>query len=528
MINQSLSMADKTLGQRSRQIQLRRSWTPLLGRLLSSWGMAGLLLSICSWSSSAQSPLLSSLPPNLSPPQIRQNQPGGETPYLLGAGDLLRIDIFNIPEYSKEYQVLVDGTLNLPLAGKVIVKGLTLSQSAELITQIYRRRRLLTAPIITVNLVTPRPIGVTLIGAVRNPGSYTVPFKSGQGQSSQSASGVKFPTVTDALIKANGITAVADLRQIRVLRLQGNGQQKEAVVNLWEFLQNGDSRQDITLRDGDTIAVSAATTIDLKEVRQRAQANFSANLNLPITVSLVGEVNRPGPYTLSGSGVRASDLSDKLSFSQGNILSEQEKLAGLPTVTRAVQVAGGLTARADIRKIMVRRSLPSGEVQTVAVDLWQLLQDGDLNKDVVLQEGDAVVIPAAEQIADGEVGQIASASFSPNRINVYVTGEVRAPGVKELPPHVSVQQAILAAGGFNNQRASDATVQLIRLNPNGAAERRQIKVDFAQGLSEQDNPVLLNNDFIFVERSGVAVVTDFFSPIFQLIFSPVNFFNTIF
>jgi polysaccharide export outer membrane protein len=448
-----------------------------------------------------------------------------DAPYTLGAGDKLGIDIFNIPEYSKEYQVLVDGTLNLPLAGKVTVRGLTLSQAAALITKIYSERKLLTAPIVAVNLVAPRPVGVNLIGAVRNPGSYVVEFQTGQGTSTLAA--IRFPKVTDALEKANGITAAADARQIRVLRTEGNGQQREFVVNLWEFLQNGDRRQDITLRDGDTIAVPSATTIDLKEVRQRAQAKFSANLNLPITVSIVGEVNRPGPYTLSGSGVRSNNLDDQLSFSQSNVLSEQEKLAGLPTVTRGIQVAGGLTARADIRKIEVRRSLPSGEVQSLPVNLWELLQDGDLNKDVVLQEGDAIVVSKAEQISDTEARQIALASFSPNRINVDVVGEVKSPGAKELPPNVSLQQAILAAGGFNNQRAREATVNLIRLNPNGTVERRQIQVDFARGLSEKENPVLLNNDVVFVERSDFAVSSDFITVFLDPFRQVFNFANLV-
>jgi polysaccharide export outer membrane protein len=512
MMNYLLSIVgERVLGRRTQKY------------LLSSWGAAWLLLLAQSLPSFAQAPYAPSPAANT---YTEAALPEENAPYALGAGDRLAIDIFNIPEYSKEYQVLVDGTLSLPLAGKVSVKGLTLSQTAALITRIYSERGLLTAPIIAVNLVAPRPIGVNLIGAVRNPGSYVIEFKGGQV-----AGSIQFPKVTDALQKANGITAAADARQIRVLRSQGKGQQQEFVVNLWEFLQNGDRRQDLSLRDGDTISVPTATAINLKEVRQRAQANFSANLNLPITVSLVGEVNRPGPYTLSGSGARSDNLSDQLSISQSNVLSEQEKLAGLPTVTRAVQVAGGLTARADVRKVEVRRSLPSGEVQIVPVNLWDLLEGGDLNKDVVLQEGDAIVVPPAEQIADSETRKIAIASFSPNRINVNVTGEVKSPGAKALPPNVSLQQAILAAGGFNNERAQEAAVVLLRLNPNGTVERRQIQVDFARGLSEKDNPVLLNNDVVFVERSDFAVSSDFifaFLNPFQQVFNFANLVKALF
>lgn len=493
---------------------------------LSSWGVAWLLILAQPLPSFAQSP--NSMSPAANAYQGTAMLEEDE-PYTLGAGDRLAIDIFNIPEYSREYDVLVDGTLNLPLAGKVSVRGLTLPQAADLITNIYSKRQLLTAPIINVNLVSPRPISVNLIGAVRSPGAYIVEFKTSSAKAS--GGGIKFPKVTDALQRANGITSAADGRQIKVLRDLGNGQKQTFTVNLWEFLQNGDRRQDISLRDGDTISVPTAVVINLQEVRQRAQANFSANLSLPITISLVGQVNRPGPYTLSGSGAVSKDLNDQLTISQNPTLSDQAKLAGLPTVTRAIQTAGGLTAKADIRKIEVRRALPSGELQTVEVNLWELLEQGDLNKDVVLQEGDAIIVPSAEQISDTEARKIAIASFSPNSISVNVVGEVKGPGSKQLSPNVSLQQAILAAGGFNNIRANEAKVVLLRLNSNGTVERRQIEVDFSQGLSEENNPVLLNNDVIVVERSDFAVASDALSAVlspFTQVFNFANLVNSLF
>ena len=239
---------------------------------------------------------------------------------------------------------------------------------------------------------------------------------------------------------------------------------------------------------------------------------------------------RDSPYTISNSGASSGNLSDQLSLSS-TISSTEVKLAGLPTVTRAIQTAGGLTAKADLRRVEVRRSLPSGEAQIVQVNLWELLEQGDLNKDVVLQEGDTVVVPLAAEISDNEARKVANASFSPNFINVNVVGEVKGPGTKQLRPNVSLQQALLAAGGFNNLRANEAKVTLLRLNPDGTVQRRQIQVDFSRGLSEKDNPVLLNNDVVFVERSEFAVATDFISvflnPFIQ-VFGFANLVNSLF
>ncbi|MGH7999819.1 MAG: polysaccharide biosynthesis/export family protein, partial [Brasilonema sp.] len=53
--------------------------------------------------------------------------------YTLGGGDRIRVSVFEVPEYSGEYQVPPGGGLNLPLIGNVSVLGLTTEQAAELI-----------------------------------------------------------------------------------------------------------------------------------------------------------------------------------------------------------------------------------------------------------------------------------------------------------------------------------------------------------------------------------------------------------
>ncbi|BAQ65347.1 SLBB domain-containing protein [Geminocystis sp. NIES-3709] len=433
----------------------------------------------------------------------RQSNPSQQFPYTLDSGDVISLDIFNVPEYSKEYQVLVDGTINLPLINRLSVVGLTLAETEALIYDEYVRSELLKDPIVSINLVSPRPITVAIVGEIRTPGSYSIPFEGSTGTSQ----GRKFPNLISALQLANGINASADSRRVQVVR-NYKGQEYIIPVNFWDFLEKGDLSQNIILRDGDRIIIPSAEEINPVEVLRVATANFSANLSIPITVSIVGEVNRPGPYTLSGDDVRANSLTDSLNFQNTTTIRNQEGLAGIPTATRAIKTAGGLTAKADIRNIEVRRTLPSGQEQIVKVNLWELLQTGKFREDALLQNGDRVFIPTIETIKDSEVRQVAIASFSPNTINVSVVGEVKTPGVKQLPPNVSLQQALLQAGGFDNRRANESVAELIRLNPDGTVTRRSIKVDFSSPLSDENNPPLLNNDVIFVERSNLAVASD--------------------
>jgi polysaccharide export outer membrane protein len=90
---------------------------------------------------------------------------------------------------------------------------------------------------------------------------------------------------------------------------------------------------------------------------------------------------------------------------------------------------------------------------------------------------------------------------------VYVVGEVGRPGIVQVPPNTPLNQAILAAGGFNN-RAKKGSVNFIRLNSNGTVTQRSVPVDFSKGINEANNPPLRNNDTIVVGRSTLAGITD--------------------
>ena len=81
-------------------------------------------------------------------------------------------------------------------------------------------------------------------------------------------------------------------------------------------------------------------------------------------------------------------------------------------------------------------------------------------------------------------------------------------------------------GGFNDQ-ASSGTVQLIRLNPNGTVDRRDIKVDLAKGLDSANNPALRNNDTIIVSKSGLNRAGTTLGAVGQVLGGIINPFNSI-
>lgn len=446
----------------------------------------------------AQAPAKSVNPPSAIAPAATQPSDA----YTLGAGDRVRVDVFKVARFSGENQVLVDGTLNLPEIGNVLVEGMTLREASDAISTQYSK--LLKYPLVTLTLLAPRSVRVAVSGEVNRPGSYTIPTTE---------AGSQLPTVTRALQLAGGITQVADLRNVEVRRPQRGGDEQILRVNLWDFLQNGDQRRDISLRSGDTIIIPTVKTTSLVESVQLASASFAADRSQPLNIAVVGEVYRPGPYTVSATA-------------RTGAAGETGQTAGggdrPPTITRAIQVAGGIRPQADIRRIQVRRMTRTGAEKVIDIDLWKLLQTGDINQDLILQDRDTVVIPMAKEIPTAEAMQIAAASFSPDTIRVNVVGEVKQPGVLRVPPNTPLNQAILAAGGFN-VRAFKRSVELVRLNTDGTVTRRSVRLDLDKGVDEDGNPALRNDDIVIVNRSALATVSDNLNAVI----TPINSFLSI-
>lgn len=410
--------------------------------------------------------------------------------YTLGPGDVIAIGIFNVPEYSGSQRVLADGSLNLPMVGRVNVSGLTLEEAGSAIANAYGSE--LRYSEVNVVLEAPRPLRVAIAGEVTRPGLYTL-TPEGNAQ---------FPTVAQALQTAGGVTQAADLHQVQLRRANGSQPVQTVTLDLWALLNNGEVRQDLALRDGDAIVISETSTVNIAETNQLSASNLASNRDQAMTVAVVGEIFRPGAYEF-GSGENQSN--------------------SRTTVTQVVQTAGGIKPSADIRRIQVRRLTRSGAEQLIDLDFWQLLQEGDLSQDLVLQQGDTVIIPVATESTPREIAQLTSANLSPEQVSVNVVGEVERPGSLQVSPNTTLNQAVLAAGGFNN-RATE-TVELLRLNPNGTVTQRQVEVDLAEGIDSERNPLILDNDVIVVGRNGRARFSDtvgaVFSPFLQLL-SPLR------
>jgi protein involved in polysaccharide export with SLBB domain len=141
-------------------------------------------------------------------------------------------------------------------------------------------------------------------------------------------------------------------------------------------------------------------------------ANVRAN-----QIYVVGEVTQPGAYQISSLG----------------------------TVLTALYAAGGVTERANLRSVEVRR----GDTAVATLDLYDYLLRGDVHDDVRLQTGDVVFVPV-------------------HGIRTEISGAVTRPAIYELRVGETLSDLLGAAGGFR-PNAQFKRIAVYRLLP--AAER---------------------------------------------------------
>lgn len=406
--------------------------------------------------------------------------------YTLGPGDRLRIDIFNVPEYSGEFFVLGDGAVNLPVVGAIQLQGLTVQRASSLLTAYFSRY--VKRPIVTISVLAPRPVQFAIAGEVTRAGSYTIPF-SGDNR--------KFPTVSQAIQLAGGTTQTANLRQVQVRRAASG---RVVSVNIFDVLQRGNTGQDITLRDGDTVYIARSESVSAAD-RLRLSGSNLANQDATVKVAILGEVGKPGTYTLKGeSGATASG--------GGRVTP--------PTLTEAIKIAGGSTASADLSRIRVRRNTRTGAGQTVPINLLSLLKSGDFGQDIILQDGDTILLPTATEINNANSTLVAASNLGPQSISppkVVVVGEVNRPGTytvtgsgnttnnnTQLSGTVAlptVTNAIQSAAGIK-PTADIRQIQLTRTTRTG---EQKIALDLFKLLQQGDTSqdiILQEGDRIFI------------------------------
>jgi len=156
--------------------------------------------------------------------------------YVIGAGDVLNINIWKEPTISGTVKVRPDGFVTLPLVNEIQVVGMTTTQLRKVLEDKYKEFTI--DPFVTVRLEAIASSEVFLVGQVKSPGAF--PLNGNE-------------TLLQILVRAGGLTVFADRTNIRVLRRDGD-KVTEYVAD-YDAIIKGNLKHDILLRPGDRIIV---------------------------------------------------------------------------------------------------------------------------------------------------------------------------------------------------------------------------------------------------------------------------------
>ncbi|MEB3320578.1 MAG: polysaccharide biosynthesis/export family protein [Cyanobium sp.] len=251
--------------------------------------------------------------------------------------------------------------------------------------------------------------------------------------------------------------------------------------------------------------------LTLDEARQRITQGYDRYLRRPLVyldllaprpvrVTLVGEVQKPGFYSLT-QGSSTSNLQANGPAGGGTTMLN----AGWPTLVDAVQRAGGITAVADLSSIVLVRppAVPGGAPVEFRFDYLSVLMEGGETVNPLLYDGDMIRIARAEGVLPNDVLiRTAASNFAPDTIAVTVVGEVMSPGLKQVRSNSPLVTAVMAAGDLNQLRADANFIRLLRLQSDGSIASSRLRFDPAAPLGSANNPALQNGDMIVVARNG--------------------------
>lgn len=428
--------------------------------------------------------------------------------YVLGAGDELSVTVTGANETDFTNTISKEGNFLLPYAGLVNLNGLSLEQATQKIKQKLKTAYPLigsgkTQVMVTVDNVKSMQIHV--IGEAEKPGTYTlssianlfnVLYVSGGPSANGSLRNIE-------LIRNNAVIATIDFYEFllkgtlsKSLQLENqdivrfpvyqkrvsvNGQIKRAAI--YE-LQEKETLQDLIVMAGgmgDTAYKESVKVVQLSNkerlLRDVAAADFAYFIprnadsvyieKVPSIynnkIILAGAVNRPGNYELT------KDFS----------------------LVKLIQKANGILEKAYTNRAAIfRRNPVTYEQSIISFEVSDVLSGK--SSDILLAKDDSIHIYAKDLIEE--------------KSTITVGGNVRNPGTFSFKKGISVEDAILLAGGFTNDAATHK-VEISRLEKNKSDTLANklidlIKVEVDSSLSKRlgSQALLEPLDYIFVPR----------------------------
>ncbi len=165
--------------------------------------------------------------------------------YVIGGGDLIELTVFEAPELNTETRVSARGSVTLPLLSAVGIAGLSVREAERCVEGLYRDRYL-QDPHITIFVKEQYGSKVTMMGALKKPGTYDYYASM---------------NLMDVLAMAEGLSDIAG-RTVQIRRKPDNGQDAASlVIDLDQMVKDGQEDLNVGIKGGDVIYVPEAGSV---------------------------------------------------------------------------------------------------------------------------------------------------------------------------------------------------------------------------------------------------------------------------
>lgn len=216
----------------------------------------------------------------------------------IGAEDLLEITVFELPQFNVTSRVSGDGTVTMPLIGSVEIGGLTKKEAEQRIASALETKYVNNASV-SINIKEYKSKQVSILGAVKNPGSYYIVSKRTLLQLLSDAGGLAQQAGHKCFIFRSGVPKIE--------------------IDLDQLMNSGNENFNIQIQPGDVVNIPTETKV---------------------IVYVLGAVHSPGaiemtttlPVTLLAAIARAGGLTDEASKS--NIQIRRKDNNGSDTVIK--------------------------------------------------------------------------------------------------------------------------------------------------------------------------------------------------
>lgn len=144
--------------------------------------------------------------------------------YKLDEGDLVNLYVFRHSDLDTRGRIDGNGTIRIPLLGRVQIEGKTISEAEDLIRKSFSEAEILANPDVRLNVVEYAPKYVSVVGEVKKPGIVEIPSRKNA------------LSIIEVIALAGDFTGAAKKGGVIVTRSDENGQEKRMGVDVIDLM----------------------------------------------------------------------------------------------------------------------------------------------------------------------------------------------------------------------------------------------------------------------------------------------------